>query len=83
MWQLIQTPPRKQAVENSGSTGSIYELEGSVRKEGHTLRIAIELNDLQSKRVLWAELYEGNEESPVLVQRGVATQAAKGILTRL
>jgi DNA-binding winged helix-turn-helix (wHTH) protein/TolB-like protein len=76
-------PPGKRALENLTSRPSIFELEGSVRKEGNTLRIVIELNELQSKRVMWAELYEGNEESPVPVQRDVAMQAAKGILTRL
>jgi len=78
-----QEPPGNQVFENSSSKGSIFELKGSVRKEGHTLRIAIELNELQSKRVMWAELYEGDDESPVLVQRDVATQVAKVILTRL
>lgn len=76
-------PSGKRAVENSSSKASVFELEGSVRKEGHTLRIVIELRELQSKRVIWAELYEGNEESPVAVQRDVAMQTAKGILTRL
>ena len=78
-----QDLPGNQAFENSSGKGLIFELEGSVRKEGHTLRIAIELNELRSKRVMWAELYEGNEENLVPVERDVATQIAKGILTRL
>jgi DNA-binding winged helix-turn-helix (wHTH) protein/TolB-like protein len=78
-----QDPPGNQAFENSSSKGSIFELEGSVRKEGHTLRIAIELNELQSKRVIWAELYERIDESGVPVQRDVAMQIAKGILARI
>jgi TolB-like protein len=76
-------PPGKRTLENSRSKAPIFELEGSVRKEGHTLRIVIELHELRSKRVMWAELYEGNEDSPVPVQRDVAMQVAKGILTRL
>ena len=76
-------PQGKRTLENSRSKAPIFELEGSVRKEGHTLRIVIELHELRSKRVMWAELYEGNEDSPVPVQRDVAMQVAKGILTRL
>jgi TolB-like protein len=46
------------------------------------LRIAVELEEQNSRRVLWAELYEKNDESPVLVQRDVAAQIAKAILKR-
>jgi DNA-binding winged helix-turn-helix (wHTH) protein/TolB-like protein len=76
-------PPGKRALENSSGKASIFELEGSVRKEGHTLRIVIDLYELRSKRVMWAELYEGNDDSQVPVQRDVAMQVAKVILTRL
>ena len=68
-------PPRKRALENSSSKTSMFELEGSFRKEGYTLRIAVELNELQSKRIMWAELYEGNEESPVPTQEKPANMA--------
>src|SRR4029077_11429147 len=40
-----QDPPGNQAFKDSSSKGSIFELEGSVRKEGDTLRIAVELNE--------------------------------------
>jgi len=78
-----QDPYHNQAFENTSSKGSIFEVEGSVRKEGDTLRIAVELNELQSKRVVWAEHYEGIDESGVPVQRDVAMQIAKGILARI
>jgi len=78
-----QDPPDNRPFKDSSSKGSIFELEGSVRKEGDTLRIAVELNELQSKRVMWAELYEEIDESGVPVQRDVAMQIAKGILARI
>jgi TolB-like protein/DNA-binding winged helix-turn-helix (wHTH) protein len=78
-----QYPAQHPELENS-TTGKnpAFDLEGSVRREGRVLRIAVELEEQNSRRVLWAELYEKNDESPVLVQRDVAAQIAKAILKR-
>jgi TolB-like protein/class 3 adenylate cyclase len=52
-----------------------YVADGSVRRLGHHIRVAIELFETQTGRLIWAERYDRNLEDIFEVQDEIATLA--------
>ncbi len=64
------------AVDAGHRLGVRYVLEGSVRKAGDRLRIAVKLMDATSGTQIWAERYDGTFEDIFALQDDVASGAA-------
>ena len=58
-------------------------LEGSVRKAGSRVRIAVQLIDAASDRHLWAENYDRSLEDVFSIQSEIAEKVAKELQVRL
>jgi TolB-like protein/class 3 adenylate cyclase/Tfp pilus assembly protein PilF len=58
-------------------------LEGSVRKEGDQLRIAVQLIDVNSQEHTWAETYERKLEGVFALQTEVAKNVASALQVRI
>ena len=58
-------------------------LEGSLRKTGSRIRIAVKLIDTNSESQLWAEQYERDAPDLLTLQREVAEAITRQITTKL
>ncbi len=58
-------------------------LEGSVRKSGNRVRIAVQLIDASSDKHLWAESYDRNLEDVFSIQSEIAQNVASALKIRL
>ncbi len=58
-------------------------LEGSVRKAGNRIRIAVQLIDTNSDKHLWAESYDRNLEDVFSIQSEIAQNVASALKIRL
>jgi adenylate cyclase len=54
-------------------------MEGSVRRAGNQIRVAVQLIDIQSNRALWAETYDRNLTDLFGIQRDIATEIASAL----
>jgi len=59
-----------------------YVLEGSVRRSGDRMRIAVQLVDARTEQHLWAETYEGEVERVLDVQRKIAEAVVAALPVR-
>lgn len=59
-----------------------YVLEGSVRRSGDRMRIAVQLVDARTEQHLWAENYEGEVERVLDVQRKIAEAVVAALPVR-
>jgi len=58
-------------------------LEGSVRKAGNRVRVAVQLIDANSDRHLWSENYDRNLEDIFAIQSDIAQNVASALKIRL
>ena len=58
-------------------------LEGSVRKAGDKIRIAVQLIDTASEEHLWAEVYDRNLEDIFAIQSDIAQRVAEALKVRI
>ncbi len=58
-------------------------LEGSVRKAGNKIRIAVELVDTQSEEHLWSQQYERKLEDVFAIQSEIAKRVASALKVRI
>ena len=68
-------------IGNELDVGSV--LEGSVRKSGSRMRIAVELIDASSDKHLWAETYDREFEDLFSIQSDIAKQVADALRVRI
>jgi TolB-like protein/Flp pilus assembly protein TadD len=68
-------------IGNELDVGSV--LEGSVRKSGSRMRIAVELIDARSDKNLWAETYDREFDDVFSVQSDIAKQVAEALRVRI
>jgi len=54
-------------------------LEGSVRKSGNTIRVAVQLIDVQSDAHLWSDTYDGTLENIFSVQDSISKEVAEAL----
>jgi TolB-like protein/Tfp pilus assembly protein PilF len=73
----------KHAVEISRELNVGTLLEGSVRKAGNRVRVAVQLIDANSDRHLWAENYDRNLEDVFAIQSEIAQNVAATLKIRL
>lgn len=59
-----------------------YVVEGSVRRSGDRMRIAVQLVDARTEQHLWAENYEGEVERVLDVQRKIAEAVVAALPVR-
>ena len=59
--------------------GVAYILDGSVRKSGNRLRVAVRLVRADNGYVLWSETYDRPFHDLVMVQDDIATQVTKAL----
>jgi TolB-like protein len=64
------------AVEAGQQLGVRYILEGSVRKAGERVRIAVKLIDATTGEQIWAERFDGDLDDVFALQEDVATNVA-------
>ncbi len=73
----------KSIAEIGRELGVDHILEGSVRKVGNRIRIAVQLVDAVSEEHLWAQQYEREFEDVFDVQSDVANRVASALKIRL
>ncbi|HXW37996.1 MAG TPA: adenylate/guanylate cyclase domain-containing protein [Nitrososphaerales archaeon] len=73
----------KRAAEISRELNVGTLLEGSVRKAGNRVRVAVQLIDANSDRHLWAENYDRSLEDVFAIQSDVAQNVAAALKIRL
>jgi len=73
----------KQAAEISRELKVGTLLEGSVRKAGNRVRVAVQLIDANSDRHLWAENYDRNLEDVFAIQSEIAQSVAGALKIHL
>lgn len=56
-----------------------YVLHGSVRRAGEQLRIAVELNDLESRQLIWADRFDGGVNEIFELQDRIAVRVANAV----
>ena len=74
---------RKQIGEIAGEVHVRYVLEGTVRREGNDLRIAVELIDAKSDRNLWANTYPGTLNDVFDMQEQVSRSIVNALSVKL
>jgi TolB-like protein len=65
------------------SLGVAYVLDGSVRKSGATLRVAVRLIRADDGYVVWSETYDRPEADKLAMQDDIASQVAKALKASL
>lgn len=63
----------------AGDLGVNSVLEGSVRRSGERIRVAVSLIDVQSNRTLWAEIFERNMADIFAIQGEIASEIASAL----
>jgi TolB-like protein/AraC-like DNA-binding protein len=72
--------PDRNAVQIGRELGVAWLLEGSVRKAGDEVRIAVRLTDAKTGDLLWSDIYESRHtEATFDFQTGVAEKVAASI----
>ena len=80
----MQFKKTTKRVDQIGSElGVSYLLEGSIRRTGSRIRIAVQLIDTESESQLWAEQYERDAIDLLALQREVAEAITRQITTSL
>lgn len=74
---------RKSAPEIARELGVNTVLEGSVLREGNRVRVTARLIDARADRNLWAETYEREMDSLLVLQGEIARAVAAGIKVKL
>ena len=71
----------KRADQIGADLGVSHILEGSVRRTGSRIRIAVQLVETPSQSQLWAEQYERDAKDLLTLQREVAEAITRQITT--
>ncbi len=74
---------RRKVSEIGGELDVGSVLEGSVRKSGSSMRIAVELIDVRSDKHLWAETYDREFDDVFAVQSDIAKRVAEALRVRI
>jgi adenylate cyclase len=73
----------KSVAQISAELGADHVLEGSVRKAGDQIRIAVQLIDARTDEHRWAQTYDRKLENIFAIQADVAESAAEALKVRL
>jgi adenylate cyclase len=73
----------KSIAQIGSELGADHVLEGSVRKAGDQLRIAVQLIDARTDEHLWARTYDRKLENVFAIQADVAERAADALKVEL
>jgi len=73
----------KTIQEMGKELGVAHVLEGSVRKSGNTVRIIVQLINVQKDTHLWSEDYEAELEDVFAIQSNIAQQVAFELKTHI
>ena len=73
----------KRADQIGGELGASYLLEGSVRRTGSRIRVAVELIDTATESQLWSEQYEREAHDLLTLQREIGSAISRQIAGRL
>ena len=79
--QYKKSPKPIREISRELDVGTI--LEGSVRKAGNRLRVAVQMIDAAKDRHIWAENYDRNFDDIFAIQSDIATQVAGALKARL
>lgn len=79
--QFKKTPKRANQVGTE--LGASHLLEGSVRRTGSRIRVAVQLVDTTSESQLWADQYERDAHDLLSLQREIASAVSRQIAGRL
>lgn len=79
--QFKNTP--KRADQIGVELGASHLLEGSVRRTGSRIRVAVQLVDTTSESQLWAEQYEREAQDLLTLQREIGSAVSRQIAARL
>ena len=64
----------------AGNAGVTTVVEGSVRREGKGLRVAVRLVDVASGDILWAEAYDREVHDLLVIQQDIARRIAAALV---
>jgi hypothetical protein len=67
---------KRDLREIGAKLGVANVLEGTVRRMGNRVRVAVQLTDVQSSRSLWAESYEKELTDVFAIQSAIAREIA-------
>jgi adenylate cyclase len=73
----------KSVAQIGSELGADHVLEGSVRKAGDQIRIAVQLIDARTDEHRWAQTYDRKLENIFAIQADVAERAAEALKVRL
>jgi len=79
--QYKKTPKPIKDLAQELAVGII--LEGSVRKAGNKLRVAVQMIDATKDRHLWAENYDRDFQDIFAIQRDIANRVAEAMKARI
>jgi serine/threonine-protein kinase len=89
----LRVTARTSAVQFRAQNGDVREIgerlgvahlmEGSVRKEGGTIRFTVQLIDIRSRYHIWSEAYERDAKDLLAAEAEVSRLAASGAAVRL
>jgi adenylate cyclase len=71
--------PQKKLAEIGQDLGAGTILEGSVRKSGNKIRVAVQLIEVKGDRHLWAQNYDRELQDTFTVQSDIAERVAKAL----
>ena len=69
----------RKLAEIGEDLGAGTILEGSVRKAGNKVRVAVQLIDVKEDKHLWAQNYDRGLEDVFTIQSDIAERVAKGL----
>lgn len=83
-WASMQFKGRKQDARSMGAElGARYIIGGSVRKQQESVRITVQLVDVETNRQLWGNLYKGELADIFDIQEQVAQQVVEALKLKL
>lgn len=83
-WASMQFKASKQDIKGVGrELGARYIVGGSVRKFQDSVRITVQLVDVQTNRQIWGETYKGKLDAIFDIQEQVANQIVEALKLKL
>lgn len=79
----FRDPARRNLPQISAELGVGTVVEGSVRRAGQRVRIAVQLVDARTRRQLWADSYERDFTDVFAIQAAVAQEVAGKLAAKL
>lgn len=76
-------PDISEAVKIGEALGLKYIVDGSIRQSGDSVRVSVELIEVEAYKVLWSERYDGTIDKKLSIQNEITAQIVGQVDARL